>query len=110
MALICDASLESTLGATQYTVGCKAPHLANLGNNEIFTEQFYLWVIDSLERLAGPVSGQALLSALTDPCDANTTLMRASCTIGTIKPQYQVTPAQMQAIITWQLNQLICNA
>lgn len=107
--LTCNTFDDNTVGATQQTAACKAPHLANLEDHQLLPEQFMLLVIDSLQRIAPAVSSQAALSFLT-ACDAADALRNASCAMLTNTPAFPLTIPQLQAIILWQLNELACNA
>lgn len=107
--LTCNTFAENTVGATQQVAACKAPHLANIEDHQLLDEQFLLLVIDTLNRLAAPVASAALLTAMT-PCDAADALRNASCVMLTNTPAFPLTTSQLQAIVLWQLNELLCNA
>ena len=109
MALTCPAFAENTVGSTQQLAACAAPQLANLSDHQLLPEQFLLLVLDSLQRLATSVSSAALLSEL-ESCDASDALRSASCVMLTNTPAFPLTTPQLQAIILWQLNELLCNA
>lgn len=108
--LTCNAFTENTVGSTQQTVACKAPHVANIEDKQLLDEQFLLLLIDSLDRLAASSGPNALLSALTNPCDAADALRNASCAMLTNTPAFPITIPQLQAIVLWQLNEFVCNA
>jgi hypothetical protein len=103
MALSCNAFADNTVGATQNTSACKAPHLANLSDHELLPEQFLLLVLDSLQRLFPSSLSEAL------PCDMADALRNASCAMLTNTPQFTTTTAELQAQILYVLNEVICN-
>jgi hypothetical protein len=105
--LECNSFAENTAGQTACISAQIAPNVANLGQYELFNEQFMLIVLDTLAR-AFPGSWALLQAA--PACDLNDALRFASCAMQTIQPQFQVTPAQMQAQILWMLNDTLCGA
>ena len=82
--------------------------MANLANNEIFQQQFLLFVIDYLERITQLIGSPQPLSSLT-ACDAAEALRLASCFIGSYQPPPTLTMAQLQSIVAWQLNDIVCS-
>ena len=102
MALTCNAFADNTIGSTQNTSGCVAPHLANLSDHQLNDEQFMLLVLDSLNRL----NPGALADAAA--CDLADALRNASCVMDFTTPQTGTTPAQVQAQILYLLNEQLC--
>ena len=102
MALTCNAFSDNTIGATQNTSACNAPHLANLSDHELLPEQFMLLVLDSLNRLYPGVLAAAA------KCDVADALRNASCVLLTNTPQFPTTPVQLQAQIAYLLNEALC--
>jgi hypothetical protein len=107
MALLCNAFANNTVGSTQNSSACAAPHLANLSEHELFNEQFMLLVLDSLARLFPGVWAQMLAAPRCDMAEA---LRNASCAMLATTPQYPTTPAELQAQILYMLNEGICGA
>lgn len=104
MAIACNAFADNTVGATQNTSACVAPHAANLSDHELFPEQFMLLVLDSLSRIYPGVLAAA------PACDLAAALRNASCAMLTNTPQFPTTPAEMQSQILYLLNEGLCNA
>ena len=102
MALSCNAFADNTIGSTQNTSGCVAPHLANLSDHQLHDEQFMLIVLDSLNRLYPGVLAAA------PACDLADALRNASCAMAFTTPQTGPTPAQQQAQILYLLNEALC--
>lgn len=104
MALLCNAFTDNTIGATQNTSGCVAPHLANLSDHQLNDEQFMLLVLDSLSRLFPGVLATA------PACDLADVLRNASCVMDFTTPQTGPTVAEQQAQILYLLNEALCAA
>lgn len=102
MALTCNSFSDNTIGATQNTSGCVAPHLANLSDHQLNDEQFMLLVLDSLSRLFPGVLADA------PACDLADALRNASCVMNFTTPQTGPTVAQQQAQILYLLNEALC--
>lgn len=104
----CNAFASNTVGVTQRTVACVAPHVANLSDSQLLPEQFLFLVIDSLERLRtnpGTIPTLANIKA----CDAAAAARNAYCALATTNtPPFPVDMAQLQAIILTQLNEALC--
>ncbi len=109
MAIPCNAFGTNTVGATQQTAACKAPHIANLEDDELLPEQFLLLVLDSLQRLAALAAAPASI-VNSSACDVAEALRVASCAMLTNTPAFPLTIPQLQGLILWQLNQAICTA
>jgi hypothetical protein len=107
MAITCNGFTENTVGATQQLVSCMGPKTANLANDEMQPEQFLFLVIDSLNRLAEGDGIPVPLDGLTQ-CDISETLRLANCATHQTLPPYNVTNAQLQAIILTMLNEGLC--
>ncbi len=102
--LTCNAFSSNTVGSTQQTAACKAPHLANLSDHELLPEQFMLLVLDSLRRLGlNDIEGVA-------SCDFADALRNASCAMLTNTPAFSLEPVQLQAQILFLLNESLCGA
>ncbi len=100
--LTCNAFADNTVGSTQQTAACKAPHLANLSDHELLPEQFMLLVLDSLRRLGlNDIEGVAA-------CDFADALRNASCAMLTNTPAFSLEPVQLQAQILFLLNESLC--
>jgi hypothetical protein len=102
MALSCNAFADNTVGSTQNTSACAAPHLANLSDHQLLDEHFMLLVLDSLNRLFPGVLAAA------PACDLADALRNASCAMLTNTPQFPTTPVELQSQILYLLNEAIC--
>jgi hypothetical protein len=106
--LTCNAFSSNTVGTTQQVAACRAPHIANLEENQLLDEQFLLLVIDSLERLRTNPGTLPNLNTIL-PCDASDALRNASCAMKTNTPAFPLTVPQLQALILVQLNEGLCS-
>ncbi len=88
------------------TVSCKS-RPGNLGNNEVDQLKFLFLVVDMLEALRLNPGTLPALSSI-DMCDANLALKAANCATQYVSFPPNVTIAQLQAIISFQLNQALC--
>jgi hypothetical protein len=108
MALTCNAFASNTVGVTQRTAACVAPHAVNIGEKQLPPTLFLLLVLDSLERLRtnpGTIPALANIPA----CDAVSALANAYCALNlTNTPAFPVDEAQLQAEILYMLNEALC--
>lgn len=108
MPLTCNAFADNTVGVTQRTAACVAPHVVNLSDTQLLPEQFLFLVIDSLQRLSATVEAIPDLSTL-QACDAAAAARNAYCALATTNtPSFPVDMAQLQALILLQLNEALC--
>lgn len=106
MPLTCNQlAAFNTVGTTQNIAACKAPHVANVSDHELLSEQFLLLVLDGLRRTL-PTSWTALQAA--PACDLSTALRFASCAMLTNTPQFPITVVDLQAQILFMLNDALC--
>lgn len=108
MPLLCNAFASNTVGTTQQVAACRAPHIANLDENQLLDEQFLLLVLDSLERLRTNPGTLPNLNTIL-PCDVSDALRNAACSMKTNTPAFPLTVPQLQGLILFQLNQALCS-
>lgn len=108
MAISCNSFDGADLLDTALAVGCKS-RPANLGNSEIDPLKFLFLVVDLLAQLGVTVTDIPSLEDV-EMCDAAQTLQLANCATQFISFPPNVTPAQLQAVIVYMLNEAICAA
>jgi hypothetical protein len=107
--LTCNAFATNTVGTTQQTAACVGPKVANLSDHQLLDEQALLLILDSIERIRMLYSPAAPLADVA-ACDAADAIRNASCVMLTNTPAFGSTPAQLQALIFHQLNEILCQA